>query len=204
MVRLTVEYPFREVHSKYETVRPHLVPISRFMKRFPTVLSLNYDLTVYWAMLEGNRQAGGTWFKDCFLDNVFEDDWARLRKPLGVARTTLVFYPHGNLSLATDVVGRERKLTARLDKDLLRTILTAWQEGNDLPLFVSEGRTKQKHDAILRSAYLTTVYNAVMSKVSESVAIFGANLGPVDDHILNQPLSVHSANCQVSVARSAR
>jgi hypothetical protein len=187
-IRAALVKTVQEVHPTYEIVKPHLGPMYRFMKPFDTVLSLNYDLTVYWAMLEGNRQLG-QWFKDCFVTGgIFNDDWESLRAPYGAAGgATLVFYPHGNLTLATDVVGWERKLAAgQGGNSILTRILDAWKEGEKLPLFVSEGGTKQKHTAILRSGYLSTVYSAVMSDLGDSLAIFGANLGAVDDHLLGQ------------------
>ena len=41
----------RANHADHTTAEPSLAAISEFMARFRTVLSLNYDLIVYWAML---------------------------------------------------------------------------------------------------------------------------------------------------------
>jgi hypothetical protein len=70
-----------------------------FASAFPTVVSLNYDLTLYWAMLLFNA-ANGSWFKDAFHDGEFQTDWEYLLRPYGhAAGATLVFYPHGSLSV---------------------------------------------------------------------------------------------------------
>ena len=93
--------------------------MAEFMKRFETVLSLNYDLLVYWAMLKGNDEYGN-WFKDGFIDEGrFDNDYEVLREPLGAERATLVFYPHGNLILATDLIGDEVKLSRSGEKYVL-------------------------------------------------------------------------------------
>ena len=41
-----------EVHPRHEDVSSRLDRIGGFMKPFDTVLSLNYDLIVYWAIME--------------------------------------------------------------------------------------------------------------------------------------------------------
>ncbi|USE36597.1 DUF4917 family protein [Endozoicomonas sp. SCSIO W0465] len=85
----------RETHVKYDDARLHLQSIYKFMQSFETVISLNYDLIVYWAAQYGNRELG-TWFKDCFHRSEFRNDWRNLRIPYKAKRATLYFYPHGN------------------------------------------------------------------------------------------------------------
>ncbi len=46
----------RKVHPEHEPIKHHLKPAYQFMTRFRTVLSLNYDLLVYWAMMLGTRK----------------------------------------------------------------------------------------------------------------------------------------------------
>jgi hypothetical protein len=185
-IRTALVTTVRAVHPSYDSVTGALPALHRFMRPFDTVLSLNYDLTVYWAMLEGNR-AYGNWFKDCFVRGVFDDEWERMREPYQASGTTLVFYPHGNLALATSITGAESKISVERDWDrLLGTILSMWEEGEKLPLFVSEGESEQKHSAVMRSAYLSTVYNAVMSDLGHSVVVFGCSLGEADEHILRR------------------
>ena len=55
----------RNIHPSYDDVTAALPAMHRFMRCFDTVLSLNYDLMVYWSMMEGNR-AYGNWFKGLF------------------------------------------------------------------------------------------------------------------------------------------
>ena len=187
-VRSALVQAVRAIHPRYDQIAGALPRMIRFMKGFKTVLSLNYDLMVYWAMLEGNRDAVGVWFKDCFVNGVFDSDWERFRKPHGLmTEATLVFYPHGNLMLASTVKGEDSKLAVQSGWDsLLARILRAWQSGTRLPLFVSEGRSPQKRRAILRNGYLTTVYNSVMPRLSGSYLIYGCSLKENDDHILER------------------
>jgi len=100
-----------ELHPKYEIVQHFLPKMFLFLKRYETVLSLNYDTLVYWAMLYGNEKLGYTHFKDCFVRGTFENDFKYLYTPAGSADdVTLVFYPHGSLFLASNICGDETKL----------------------------------------------------------------------------------------------
>jgi hypothetical protein len=87
-IRTALVVSVRNVHPVYESVTRYLPAMHEFMRRFDTVLSLNYDLLVYWAMMEGNR-TNGTWFKDCFVKGIFDDDWTRFRDPMAKPQVPL-------------------------------------------------------------------------------------------------------------------
>lgn len=175
----------RSIHPEAEQVKSLLLPMAKFMKKFGTVLNLNYDLLVYWAMLEANNYFG-QWFKDGFIDEGrFNNDYEYLREPYDDAGgATLVFYPHGSLILATDSYGSEIKLSKAGDKYLLKTILGIWETQDYIPLFISEGAATKKLRAIRRSNYLKTVYDREVTVKCESLAVYGWNFGDQDEHIL--------------------
>lgn len=158
-VRTALISTVRDAHVQYEDAEPHLVSIFPFMKRFRTVVSLNYDLIVYWAAMLGNRN-GGIWFKDGYINGSFSDDWESLRQPLGAARgTTLFFYPHGNLALTRTQDRGESKISSGNNGGrLLDTILQHWTQGTAIPLFVCEGTSAHKKLSIESSSYLQRVY----------------------------------------------
>jgi hypothetical protein len=152
------------------------------------VLSLNYDLLVYWAMMYGNAKIGAHWFKDCFTrrDRTFEEDFKFLAKPHGgAAGATLVFYPHGNLILGTGRNSQISKIVSEEHADLLETITKQWTHCT--PLFVSEGSSEQKDMAIHRHSYLQFVLTNVLPRVKweGSFACFGWSMSPQDKHLLD-------------------
>ena len=162
------------VHPVHADVATDLQRTSAFASVFPTGVSLNYDLTLYWAMLLLNA-AHGSWFKAAFHDGG-QTDLEYLRRPYGqAAGATLVFYPHGSLAVARDYLGDETKLAvdAGAAGDLLDTITLRWSSGNYVPVFVSEGTSKQKIAAIRRSHYLTNVYEEVLPSLGESLVMYG-------------------------------
>ena len=194
----------RGIHPTYDEVVCFLPDIANFLMKFERVMSLNYDLLVYWAMLVGNDQLECNWFKDCFVRGEFETDFGYLFKPCPPAKgVTTVFYPHGNLFLATDILGDEEKLARSQEDYLLETVLSKWQEKDYIPLFVSEGRTKEKLRAIERSNYLSIVYYSILAKLSGSLVIYGWSASDQDEHIFdiidhkgifNIAISVHTDN----------
>lgn len=174
----------RHVHIPYQDVKSRLLNIGTFLQSFRKVISLNYDLIVYWAMTATNAAVAGTWFKDCFQSGSFDYQWRNYEQPYGNAGdATLVFYPHGNLALAVTSNGEE-KIAASNDFDLLESILSKWANGNYPPLFVSEGTTQQKKGAIRRSGYLNTVYNEVLSELDDNIVVFGWRMSDQDQHII--------------------
>ncbi|QGZ53536.1 DUF4917 family protein [Paraburkholderia acidiphila] len=177
----------QKVHVSYEDAREHFEHIYKFMRRFRTVISLNYDLIVYWAAQFGNDELGSRYhFKDGFNKCVFADDWAMYREAYsGIENPTIFCYPHGNITLGMTTSLDERKLVAG-SQDLLNSIIDAWDTGTRSPIFVSDGTSKQKLDAILKSDYLRSVYGGPLSEVGESLVIYGWGIAKQEEHILDR------------------
>lgn len=193
----------RDIHCDYSMLEDTLKKCANFAKNFHTIVSLNYDLTLYWIMMVGNdylknnpNDPTGGWFKDCFIHDsggsanctglLFENDWERLREPYNAGGTTLVFYPHGSMILAVNRFGEEIKLKLeKNDRSSLRDkVLDCWNSGAVIPLFISEGNSTQKEKAIRRSVYLSTVYHEVLPNLGKSIVIFGWSFSDNDIHIL--------------------
>lgn len=191
----------RGIHPTYQEVSYHLPAIYSFIKNFKTVVSLNYDLILYWGIMYGNGVNDMHFLKDCFVDRSFYEDWEHLRKSInGYRTTTLVFYPHGNLVLARNNVEKEFKVIANDDNDLLEAILRQWQLEEMVPLFVSEGRWQQKINSIQNSSYLNTVYREVLPNIGCALVIYGWDLGEQDLHILKRIASSrHVVRIAISV-----
>lgn len=185
-VRTALIEAVHSVHPVHADIATDLQKVGAFASAFPTVVSLNYDLTLYWAMLLFNA-ASGSWFKDAFHHGEFQTDWGYLRRPLPPAGgATLVFYPHGSLAVARDYIGDETKISvgAGAAGDMLDTITLRWSSGNYVPVFVSEGTSKQKVAAIRRSHYLTNVYEEVLPSLGENLVVYGWSFDERDQHVL--------------------
>lgn len=189
-VRTALIKTVRHVHISHDDAAVHLKPIYTFMQGFKTVVSLNYDLIVYWAAMQ-SRDALGGWFKDCFVNGIFNEDWETMRRPWRAAGATLFFYPHGNLALAREIDDNEGKLHAR--GDLLSHVLAVWESGAAVPLFVCEGTSEHKVKSIRTSPYLQRVNREVIPSIENSLVIYGWGLAEQEQHILN---SLKQSSCK--------
>jgi hypothetical protein len=186
-VRRALIEVIRAIHVEYDHVQERLPLAAGFMRQFSTVASLNYDLLAYWAILLSNSSQNRHLFKDCFIDSgQFRQDWEKLRTPIRPAElTTIIGYPHGNLALAADLRGNEKKLVAADYANLLESIFSEWNSGSYGPVFVSEGTSSQKMSSIRRSPYLATIHGELLASMRHSVAIFGWSIGDNDLHLLD-------------------
>ena len=181
----------KETHVKFNDVILQINNIKNFMGQFKTVISLNYDLLVYWAIMDSNYGKPHK-LKDCFTKNIgngnmgFEYDIKKLRKPYkGVSDPTLVFYPHGNLMLATNANNEEFKIKLSTQNNLFKEISDKWGK-NYVPLFVSEGNSKQKLTAIKRSSYLDFIYENILVDLGKVAVVYGWKLAKQEKYLINK------------------
>lgn len=185
-VRNCLIQTIRAIHPQYHEVASHIPNIYDFIKNFNTILSLNYDLILYWAVMYGNEINYHHTLKDCFVYGGFDCNWERFRVPIHIDKTvTLIFYPHGNLILARDKTESEFKLSSHGER-LLEDILTAWQSEKCIPLFVCEGDTQQKIKAIEGSNYLSVIYREVYKKIGDKLVVYGWGMWGQDEYIIKQ------------------
>jgi hypothetical protein len=190
-----------KIHVNYHQIEGCFPKISEFIKEFHTILSLNYDLILYWGFLWSNDNDEKVKFKDCFVGNEFDSEWEKYYESIRPStKSVLVFYPHGNLVLAHDLLGNERKIVRRnIDEYLVDRITNEWNSGNLNPIFVSEGKSDQKLNAILRSGYLSTVYNSIIPSIQNSMVVYGWSMSKNDDHILRALMRSNVRHIAVSV-----
>lgn len=189
----------RDIHSDHDEISDKLPRIYEFLKKFNTVIPLNYDLIVYWSMMYGMDVEDGHAFKDCFNRSEFDDDWKKYREKIrGQKSCSLVFYPHGSLILARDKIENERKISSN-GLSLLDSILEKWERGSYVPLFVSEGTKDQKIKSIQNSYYLNTVFREVLSSLPNNLVIYGWGLGEHDMHIIQRMAKSGISRVAISV-----
>jgi len=189
----------RDIHPEYQEISEHLPTLYRFLKNFRTVISLNYDLILYWSIMYGVDVHDHHSLKDCFVNGQFYENWRRLRDPIyGNTSTTLAFYPHGSLVLSRNNIESESKVVGN-GNGLLEAILQAWQSEQVVPLFVSEGTSQQKINSIQSSSYLNTVYREVLTTLEPSLVIYGWGLWEQDLYILQRIALAQVRNVAVSV-----
>jgi len=186
------------VHVEWERVAGRtLRRIRRELRRYDYVYSTNYDLLVYWAVM---HEAAGAGFKDYFwggsdfhsFDPASTEIWDD---------ATLVYYLHGGVHLRALMDGGTRKSVVG-NENLLAGFETAF-ESDEVPLLVSEGRSRDKSNAIARSAYLSFAYREFAAHRG-GLVVFGHGLGRSDEHLVRAINSWEPPQRQPVVALSLR
>lgn len=194
----------RSVHPSRLGIKHKLALIQEFCSQFETIVSFNYDLILYWAIVSAAKdETLGYTFKDCFTGRggTFTDDWQGMRKALNGRKATLAFFGHGSLALVRDKSGIETKIASTENTDLLVAIAKKWQTSNFAPVFVSEGTAAEKQNAIGGSPYLRIVHNEVLPTLGDAVVIYGLGLNENDDHVVRAVLKGRVKNVAISVYR---
>ncbi|UVB00226.1 DUF4917 family protein [Acinetobacter lwoffii] len=180
----------KEVHCEHSDIADQLPQLYQFTKQFRTVVSLNYDLILYWILMYGNRNEDGHRFKDCFQGSgLFRNNWQDLRNPIRKEKeVTLSLYQHGNLSIFKDAKNTETKVQRGDFEGLLEVITSQWED-NKIPLFVAEGTGTKKLESIKSSSYLSTIFYEVLPDLitqKANLVIYGWSLGKQESHLVKQ------------------
>lgn len=183
----------KEIHPEYNTIENKLSNINKFIKKFKIILSLNYDLIIYWAIMYSIDKDEKYRFKDFFINGDFDIDImlkdVNTQKPNKHYKTknSFIFYPHGNLIFTTNYK-KETKIKVHNRLNLLEEITNKWKNNNTNPLFISEGTSKEKLRSIYNSTYLRTVYDKILPLKKKSLVIYGCSFTDNDLHILESIL----------------
>lgn len=174
----------QEVHCPRAYIQDQLPQLYEFTKSFSTIVSLNYDLLMYWILMYGNDTKindDGHVFKDCFIGGgAFDQDWERFRNSYRQERSiTLTFYQHGNLAIFRDIFNDEKKVKTLENLQLLEMITKYWTD-DKIPLFVADGTGEKKQESIKTSPYLSTIYYEVLPSLiteKDNLVIYGLGMG---------------------------
>lgn len=170
------------IHPNYEQVSESIKKLSIDLQLFERVFTTNYDLILYWAMMEN---------KNKFTDRIVKEgngEWTVYEEDHPVKRTH-VYFLHGGIHLSEDIFNNFLKIESDKGGDLLNQCLN--KEKGHLPLYVAEGRSVEKVKKIKNNKYL----NICLEKLSENqslktgevlpLIIFGQSLNEVyDKHII--------------------
>lgn len=164
----------RKVHLQHREVpTTTLLAIEDALAAHRSVYTTNYDLLTYWAIMsrdEGPRIRDYFWNSGASFNIRDVESWDD---------TSTVLWLHGGLHLYLDSsTGLTKKLTG--GGLLSAPLLTA--SSSRTPLFVSEGRSRDKLRSIRGSDYLTFAHERLVQDDSPMV-IFGHSLGNGDAHI---------------------
>jgi hypothetical protein len=175
--------------AKRHPDRPHDVKpeqyaaCRKFLSRFDHMFTLNYDVLLYWTLMQSDVDRLIIRHDDGFRHP--EDDpsapWVSWQQ--GNAAT--VSYLHGALHLF-DAGSEITKYTwSKTDKPIVEQIRASLDD-EKYPLFVAEGTSANKLERILHNAYLHKALRSFegCQSATAAVVIFGHSLADNDRHVL--------------------
>jgi hypothetical protein len=151
-----------------------------FLKNFDSIYSLNYDLLLYWALMQAEVEPDVS-FDDGFRQP--EDGAAKYvswdtDKKYGQT----LHYMHGALHIYDAGAELQKYTWCNTGIALIDQIRAALSQ-NNFPVFVAEGTAKSKLEKIEHSSYLSRAKRS-FGAVTDNLFTFGFSFGPTDEHIL--------------------
>lgn len=153
-----------------------------FLAQFKDVYTLNYDLLLYWAIMQEELEPPLR-FDDGFRT---PEDGAAEYVTWEVEKTDTqnVFYLHGALHVFDAGHEIQKYTWVNTGVRLIDQVRDAL--GNGLyPLFVAEGESNRKLERIKHSDFLGRAYRS-FAKIGGSLVVFGHSLAQNDDHVLRR------------------
>lgn len=168
-----------------------------WLKPYPTIYTLNYDLLLYWTTLAATSQPYGDGFAN--TEESRHEGYVVYQNKGSFE----VHYLHGAMHLFDD--GDEIiKKTYNNSGVLLVTQVKEALESGIYPIFISEGDSTQKMTKILHSAYLNHCYKSLRSKGKVTgggdIVVFGTTLKKNDQHIFDAILDSNLTRIFIGVS----
>lgn len=155
-----------------------------FLSAFGKMFTLNYDVLLYWALMQDEVDDLNIRPDDGFRAPEDEPDapWVSWQE----AQSATVYYLHGALHLF-DVGSDLVKYTwSRTDIPIVEQIRQSLAEDR-YPLFVAEGSSDSKLTKIMHSAYLHKAlrgFDGCMNTANAALVVYGHSLAANDGHVL--------------------
>jgi len=146
-----------------------------FLSNFDLLFTLNYDLLLYWTVLERKGS-----FKDGFGKGEYIESGSFIG-PFDESAWCNMFNLHGGLHLFQDTVGDTYK-AINTAGGVISVIADAIVTHGKLPIYVAEGTTDQKMRRINAVPYLRHCYEKLKTNTS-TVFVFGHSADDNDSHI---------------------
>lgn len=153
-----------------------------FLSNFSHIYTLNYDVLLYWALMHDDVDELIIRCDDGFRHPEGNEDapyvsWQD-------STSTTVHFLHGALHIFDAGYEITKYTWSKTDVPIVDQVRTALDDGK-YPLFVAEGRSSDKLDKIMHSAYLHKALRS-FSSIGGSLFIFGHSFDDNDDHILKK------------------
>ena len=152
----------------------------KFLSYFKRIFTLNYDLLLYWAVMQ--KALDYEVKSDDGFRNPEHGEEEYVTWEVENSYNQTIYYLHGALHLFDSGVELQKYTWSKTGVRLKEQITMALEDGK-YPLFVAEGKSEEKLEKIKHNAYLAQAFES-FSRIGGALFIFGHSLSPNDDHFL--------------------
>ncbi len=169
-----------------------------FLRGYKSINTLNYDLLLYWALMQTDL---GDAFIPC--DDGFrkpaEDPYAPyVSWDPDNSKTQTIRYLHGALHLFDTRTELKKFTWINTQIPLIDQIREALEQ-ESYPVFVSEGTSEEKVDRIRHNDYLCKMYRG-FTEIKGALVVFGHSMDASDDHIFIDRIGLHGKTSKLYVS----
>ncbi len=151
-----------------------------FLGHFADVYTLNYDLLLYWAVMQ--EELGGDVEKDDGFRQPEDGPEDYVTWEVQNTNSQRIHYLHGALQIFDAGAELQKYTWSNTQIALIDQIRDALK-ADKYPLFVSEGTAESKLERIQHSGYLNRSYRS-FANLGGALVIFGMSMAENDEHIL--------------------
>jgi hypothetical protein len=177
-IRAALVEAVHAVHIQHADIPPATLEGMRAaLLNYDFVYSTNYDLLLYWAVMQDAAEFRDYFFSGPIFDLGNTEVWQK---------STKILFLHGGLHLYRTRAGQTYKRAAGVWGNLLDQFATPIPDQEDaVPLFITEGTSTDKLRSIYTSDYLSFAYSQ-FARHSGPLVIFGHALdNQYDQHLIS-------------------
>ena len=184
--------------------RPHDIQSSEYLKcreflrSYKSINTLNYDLLLYWALMQDKLGDKEIPCDDGFRKPADDPKADYVSWDPDNSKRQTVRYLHGALHLF-DTGPEMKKFTWNNTQVPLIEQIRAALKQEFYPVFVSEGTSDEKVERIRHNDYLCKMYRS-FTEIQGALVVFGHSLDASDDHIFTDRIGRHGKTSQLYVS----
>lgn len=185
------DLPFEILPDSYRNCR-------EFLRPYKSINTLNYDLLLYWALMQDELGDDPIPCDDGFRKPAEDPDADYVTWDPDNSNTQSVRYLHGALHLYDTGIEMKKFTWANTGIPLVEQIRAALKQ-NYYPVFVSEGTSAEKVERIRHNDYLSKMYRG-FTQIQGSLVVFGHSLDQCDEHIFLDRIGRHGKTGKLFVS----
>ena len=170
----------------------------KFLRGYRSINTLNYDLLLYWALMQDELGDGPIPCDDGFRKPADDPGADYVSWDPDNSKNQTVRYLHGALHLYD--TGSEMKKFTWIDSQvpLIEQVRSALH-AEFYPVFVSEGTSEEKVERIRHNDYLCKMYRS-FTEIQGDLVVFGHSLEQSDDHIFIDRIGRHGKTARLFIS----